>query len=121
MRASDKKRKLRDIRHRLGLNQQEFWSKIGVTQSGGSRYESGREMPKPVRELLRLVHVEQVDLSQVKRVDFEIISYLKESHPDLYRNLRRAARNKHKLPDSDGDGNDDLGRERHPEIVDDNE
>src|SRR5438067_9350222 len=53
-------------------------------------------MPKPVRELLRLVHVEQVDLSQVKRVDFEIINYLKESHPDLYRNLRRAARSKHK-------------------------
>jgi transcriptional regulator with XRE-family HTH domain len=110
----------REIRRRLGLNQEQFWTQIGVTQSGGSRYESGREMPKPVRELLRLVHVEQVDLSQVKRVDFEIISYLKESHPDLYRNLRRAARNKHKLPD-DGDGNDDLGRERHPEIVDDNE
>ena len=60
----------REIRQRLGLNQQEFWTRIGVTQSGGSRYESGRAMPKPVRELLRLVHVEQVDLSQVKRVDF---------------------------------------------------
>jgi len=31
----------------------------------------------------------------VKRVDFEIISYLKESHPDLYRSLRRAVRSKH--------------------------
>ncbi len=82
----------REIRRRLGLNQEQFWTQIGVTQSGGSRYESGREMPKPVRELLRLVHVEQVDLSQVKRVDFEIISYLKESHPDLYRNLRRAVK-----------------------------
>ena len=58
-------------------------------------------MPKPVRELLRLVHVEQIDLSQVKRVDFEIISYLKESHPDLYRSLRRAVRSKHKRPDGD--------------------
>ena len=58
-------------------------------------------MPKPVRELLRLVHVEQVDLSQVKRVDFEIISYLKESHPELYRNLRRAARSKHKQADGE--------------------
>ena len=86
----------RGIRRRLGMNQQEFWGRIGVTQSGGSRYESGRDMPKPVRELLRLVHVEQVDLSQVKRVDFEIINYLKESHPDLYRNLRRAARSKQK-------------------------
>ena len=41
--------------------------------------------PKPVRELLRLVHIEQVDLSKVKREDFEIIEYLKDTHPDLYR------------------------------------
>lgn len=85
----------REIRRRLGLNQEQFWTQIGVTQSGGSRYESGREMPKPVRELLRLVHVEQIDLSQVKRVDFEIISYLKSSHADLYRSLRRAVRGRH--------------------------
>jgi len=91
----------REIRRRLGLNQEQFWTQIGVTQSGGSRYESGREMPKPVRELLRLVHVEQIDLSQVKRVDFEIISYLKESHPDLYRSLRRAVRSKHRRPDGE--------------------
>jgi transcriptional regulator with XRE-family HTH domain len=84
----------REIRRRLGMNQEQFWTQIGVTQSGGSRYESGREMPRPVKELLRLVHVEQIDLSQVKRVDFEIISYLKESHPDLYRSLRRAARSR---------------------------
>jgi DNA-binding transcriptional regulator YiaG len=62
----------REIRRKLGLNQQEFWSRIGVTQSGGSRYESGRNMPKPVRELLRLVHVEQIELSKVRREDFEI-------------------------------------------------
>ena len=86
----------REIRRRLGLNQEQFWTQIGVTQSGGSRYESGREMPKPVRELLRLVHVEQIDLSQVKRVDFEIIGYLKESHPDLYRTLRRAVKGRNR-------------------------
>jgi DNA-binding transcriptional regulator YiaG len=86
----------REIRRRLGLNQEQFWTQIGVTQSGGSRYESGREMPKPVRELLRLVHVEQIDLSEVKRVDFEIIKYLKESHPDLYRSLRKAVRGRHR-------------------------
>ena len=89
----------REIRRRLGLNQEQFWTQIGVTQSGGSRYESGRDMPKPVRELLRLVHVEQVDLSQVKRVDFEIISHLKTAHPDLYRTLRRAV--KGRIPESD--------------------
>jgi transcriptional regulator with XRE-family HTH domain len=86
----------REIRRRLGMNQEQFWTQIGVTQSGGSRYESGREMPRPVKELLRLVHVEQIDLSQVKRIDFEIISYLKESHPDLYRNLRRAVRSRNR-------------------------
>lgn len=112
----------REIRRRLGLNQQQFWTQIGVTQSGGSRYESGREMPKPVRELLRLVHVEQVDLSQVKRVDFEIISYLKDSHPDLYRSLRRAARGKHKLPEGDEAGTAEAlagEPEPHPENADD--
>jgi transcriptional regulator with XRE-family HTH domain len=86
----------REIRRRLGMNQEQFWTQIGVTQSGGSRYESGRDMPRPVKELLRLVHVEQLDLSQVKRVDFEIISYLKDSHPDLYRTLRRAVKSRHK-------------------------
>src|SRR5215467_2389059 len=92
----------KEIRRKLGLNQQDFWTRIGVTQSGGSRYESGREMPKPVQELLRLVHVEQIDLSQVKRVDFEIIGYLKESHPDLYRSLRRAVKGRQKTGSGSG-------------------
>ncbi len=82
----------RELRHRLGLNQEAFWTQIGVTQSGGSRYESGRSMPKPVSELLRLVHVEKIDLSSVKKEDFEIIAYLKAEHQDLYRNLRKAVR-----------------------------
>lgn len=86
----------REIRERLGLNQQEFWTKIGVTQSGGSRYESGRSMPKPVRELLRLVHVEKIDLTRVKKEDFEVIEYLKTEHPDLYRNLRKASKSRRK-------------------------
>lgn len=89
----------REIRRKLGLNQQEFWSRIGVTQSGGSRYESGRNMPKPVRELLRLVHVEQIDLSKVRREDFDIVEYLKETHPDLYKSLRKAVRAKMEAQD----------------------
>ncbi len=84
----------REIRLKLGLNQDEFWTQIGVTQSGGSRYESGRDMPKPVRELLRLVHVERIDLSRVKREDFEILDYLKTDHPDLYKKLRKAAKSR---------------------------
>jgi transcriptional regulator with XRE-family HTH domain len=112
----------REIRRRLGLNQEQFWTQIGVTQSGGSRYESGREMPKPVRELLRLVHVEQGDLSQVKRVDFEIINYLKESHPDLYRNLRRAARSRQKRGDGhSGATAGNTATEHQAEAVEDHE
>lgn len=33
-------------------NQQKFWSPIGVTQSGGSRYETGRKIPNSVQFLL---------------------------------------------------------------------
>ena len=82
----------REIRRKLGLNQQQFWSKIGVTQSGGSRYESGRNMPKPVRELLRLVHVEQVDIKSIKREDWEVVEYLKSQEPELFKSLKKSAR-----------------------------
>lgn len=81
----------REIRVRLNLNQQEFWGQIGVTQSGGSRYESGRNMPKPVRELLRLVHVDQIDLKKINRLDVALISYLKSAQPALYRRLKSEA------------------------------
>jgi transcriptional regulator with XRE-family HTH domain len=81
----------REIRLRLNLNQQEFWGQIGVTQSGGSRYESGRNMPKPVRELLRLVHVDQVDLKKINRNDVALITYLKAAQPALYRRLKTEA------------------------------
>ena len=33
-----------------------FWSRVGVTQSGGSRYESGRNIPRPVQMLLRIAY-----------------------------------------------------------------
>ena len=86
----------REIRRKLGLNQQQFWSNLGVTQSGGSRYESGRNMPKPVRELLRLVHVEQIDIKMIKREDWDVIEYLKSQEPELYKSLKKSARSKTK-------------------------
>lgn len=94
MKASEKLANPREIRRKLGLNQQEFWGKIGVTQSGGSRYESGRNMPRPVRELLRLVHVERLDLNKIRREDMEVIEYLKSKDQELYRNLKKAAKEK---------------------------
>ena len=94
--TTDKTSEPREIRRKLGLNQQQFWSKIGVTQSGGSRYESGRNMPRPVRELLRLVHVEQIDIQRIKREDVDIVDYLKSEEPDLYKTLKKSARSKKK-------------------------
>jgi transcriptional regulator with XRE-family HTH domain len=52
----------RDLREKLGLGQKEFWLRVGVTQSGGSRYEAGRRLPSPVEQLLRLYYIEQIDL-----------------------------------------------------------
>lgn len=44
------------LRKALGLNQSQFWSRLGITQSSGSRYESGRNVPKPVQLLVDLVY-----------------------------------------------------------------
>lgn len=43
-------------RRKIGLNQSQFWAPLGVTQSGGSRYESGRALPRPVRILLVIAY-----------------------------------------------------------------
>ncbi|MCX7170325.1 MAG: transcriptional regulator [Proteobacteria bacterium] len=86
----------REIRRKMGINQQQFWSKLGVTQSGGSRYESGRNMPRPVQQLLRLVHVENIDISKVKREDYEVIEYLKAHEPEKFKSLKKLARAKPK-------------------------
>ena len=81
----------RDIRKRLHMNQSEFWSRIGVTQSGGSRYESGRALPKPVRELVRLVYVKDVSLEFANGADLRIAAQLKKQKPALYKELHKVA------------------------------
>lgn len=83
---------VKEVRRKLGLNQSQFWSKIGVTQSGGSRYESGRSIPKPVQALLRLVHVEQIDISRLRRDDLEVIDYLRSTDPSMLKDLKKAAK-----------------------------
>ena len=79
----------KQIRLRLGLNQQEFWAKIGVSQCSGSRYERGRRMPIPVREMLRVVHIEGIDLSRINRGDIDALDYLKANQPESYKCLRQ--------------------------------
>ena len=89
----------REIRQKLRLNQEQFWTRIGVTQSGGSRYETGRSMPRPVQELLRLVHIERLDLSKVRGEDLEIVQHMKANHPQLYQSLKKAVRAKRRKPE----------------------
>lgn len=83
-----------DIRRKTGLSQTKFWNRIGVTQPGGSLYEAGREMPKAVRELVRLVHIEKIDLKALKPIDLTITALLKEQQPDLYQALEKEVKNR---------------------------
>ena len=87
-----KKLSPRDIRKQLGMNQQDFWSQIGVTQSGGSRYESGRNMPKPVAELLRVVHVEGIDLASLRKDELKVLEILRTERPELLNELIQKAK-----------------------------
>ena len=44
------------MRQKTDLNQTQFWSRVGIGQSAGSRYESGRNIPRPVQMLLRIAY-----------------------------------------------------------------
>ena len=52
------------MRNRRGLNQTDFWRRVGVGQSAGSRYESGRKIPRPVQMLLRLAYGTQAQAAR---------------------------------------------------------
>ena len=45
------------MRKKLGLNQTDFWARVQVSQSAGSRYEAGRSaIPAPVGAMLELAY-----------------------------------------------------------------
>lgn len=46
---------VRALRKHAGMTQSQFWKRVMVTQSGGHRYESGRDIPSCVHALLKLV------------------------------------------------------------------
>lgn len=43
-------------RTKAGESQQTYWRRFGVTQSCGSRYETGRNISKPIRMLVALAN-----------------------------------------------------------------
>lgn len=47
---------IRKLRQSKGLNQSDFWAPLGVTQSGGCRYETDRHIPKPVQILINIAY-----------------------------------------------------------------
>jgi transcriptional regulator with XRE-family HTH domain len=57
---------IREVRLAGGRNQADFWSEVGVTQSGGSRYENERDMPRPVKMLLALNFMGSISADQLK-------------------------------------------------------
>lgn len=61
---------LKDLRIKRRENQTKFWQRFGVTQSRGSRFELGKEIPSPVTILIKL-YVEGViqdgDLKRARR------------------------------------------------------
>lgn len=52
----------KQLREAAGLTQKDFWTQFGVTQSGGSRYEQGQQIPKPLRILIFASYVAGVRL-----------------------------------------------------------
>ena len=60
------------LRKKLGCNQSDFWSRIKVTQSGGSRYESGRKLPRPGQLLLHLAYAPEAQAQA-------LLTFLRES------------------------------------------
>lgn len=61
---------LRQHRKARRENQSCFWERFGVTQSRGSRFETGAELPPPVVILLRLYHegtITDADLCRIQQ------------------------------------------------------
>ena len=81
----------KELRNKLGLTQGEFWSPVGVSQSGGSRYETGRKLPAAISTLLHLVHIEGIDLSTLKGTHALVGLYLSETDPTTFEQLLKAA------------------------------
>jgi len=55
------------LRKKLALNQSEFWRRVAIGQSSGSRYESGRKLPNPVRLLLNLAYAPEEKAHEILR------------------------------------------------------
>jgi len=62
-------RRMRQLRHRLGLSQAEFATRFGIPLANIRQYEIGRTMPPPaVQSYLRVIEANPDEVAQVLRV-----------------------------------------------------
>lgn len=82
------------LRKKLGLSQKEFWNAVSVHQSSGARYERGRHIPNATKAMIRLVHIEQVDVEKITKGDQLVAEYLKAEDPETYLSILKVAKAK---------------------------
>jgi len=84
-------RNVRRLRQHLRITQEGFWGKvtgIGLTQSVGSRYENGRPIPTPTQQVIRLVHIGQVNPNSITKhsgEDIQVGAMIRKESPEMYR------------------------------------
>ena len=77
---------LKEMRKKRGMNQSNFWAPLGVTQSGGSRYESDRNLPKPVESLVTIAYGPPAQLfKELQRLRPDFVKDLAKYKPDNFR------------------------------------
>lgn len=74
---------VRALRKRLKLSQEAFWTPLGVTQSGGSRYESGRRLTKPLQKLLTVRYGTATQVrAELARLRPDAVVHIASKHGD---------------------------------------
>lgn len=59
---------IQSCRRQVKESQKTFWARFGVTQSRGSRFELGANIPKPVMILLRLYFEARISEEDIRAV-----------------------------------------------------
>ena len=86
MSNNDNKPDLKAIRQKRGMNQSQFWQPLGVTQSGGSRYESDRNLPKPVESLVTIAYGTPAKFfKELQRLRPDFVKDLAKHKPEVLR------------------------------------
>ena len=84
---------LKEMRKKREMNQSNFWAPLGVTQSGGSRYESDRNLPKPVESLVTIAYGTPAQLfKELQRLRPDFVKDLAKYKPDNFREHLPAAK-----------------------------